>query len=435
MTWILALGLRPATRAMVQSLRAECPDLQEVDAPDRTGTSGVVVCDAPSRELLQVLATAAAVGSHVIVLSGSARAFDPWSLLEAGASDMVIWDDDPRPIRARLGRVHEIERLVDSDLVTDVIIGRSPALRRVLRELVTAARFGTGPILILGETGTGKELAARVAHSVSEGGRSGNLVVVDCTTIVPTLSGSELFGHERGAFTGAVSVRTGACAAANGGTLMLDEVGELPLDLQPELLRVVQEGTYKRVGADTWLRSRFRLVCATNRDLEQEVVEGRFRADFYYRIAACIVTLPPLAQRPDDLVPLFQFFFAQASGSPDAVQLCPAVTQALHERAYPGNLRDLRQLAVRVAARHVGPGPITPGDLPPADRPARCGSNEFTAADREPMLVPTEWIQERLGEGVTLKQMREQVTEAAVTAALDQTGGNVRAAAGSARRH
>ena len=126
MTWILALGPRPATRAMVQSLRAECPDLQEVDAPDRTGTSGVVVCDAPSRELLQALATAAAVGSHVIVLSGSARAFDPWSLLEAGASDLVIWDDDPRPIRARLDRVHEIERLVDSDLVTDVIIGRSP---------------------------------------------------------------------------------------------------------------------------------------------------------------------------------------------------------------------------------------------------------------------------------------------------------------------
>lgn len=107
------------------------------------------------------------------------------------------------------------------------------------------------------------------------------------------------------------------------------------------------------------------------------------------------------------------------------------MTQALHARAYPGNLRDLRQLAVRVAARHVGPGPITPGDLPPADRPTGCGpGNESPAAEREPMLVPTEWIQERLGEGVTLKQLREQVTEAAVTAALGQTGGNARAAAG-----
>ena len=161
---------------------------------------------------------------------------------------------------------------------------------------MVAARYGRAPILILGETGTGKELAARVAHGLGSQ-HDGNLVVVDGTTIVPTLLGSELFGHERGAFTGAVSVRTGACSAADQGSLFLDEVGELPLELQPELLRVVQEGTYKRVGGDRWLHSTFRLICATNRDLKRDVEGGRFRADLYHRIAAATVTMPPLRDR------------------------------------------------------------------------------------------------------------------------------------------
>jgi transcriptional regulator with GAF, ATPase, and Fis domain len=182
-----------------------------------------------------------------------------------------------------------------------------------MRELVTAARFGSGPILILGETGTGKELAARVVHSVSAASQSGELVIVDCTTIVPTLSGSELFGHEPGAFTGAVSVRTGACAAADGGTLFLDEVGELSLELQPELLRMVQEARTSTRAATNGCAAAFRLICATNRSLPAEVAAGRFRADFYHRIAATTVTMPPLRHRAADLIPLFMKFFAEAS--------------------------------------------------------------------------------------------------------------------------
>jgi DNA-binding NtrC family response regulator len=444
MSWVFGLDPRPRTREVIRALGGACAGLRELTEPDGEDGLGVMVCDGPSPALFRALAAASADGSHVIVVATRGDRLDPWSLLAAGASDLLTWDDDPRPVAARLARVAEVERLLDSALVTDVIVGRSAALRCALRELVTAARFGTGPILILGETGTGKELAARVAHTVSASagsGGSGALVVVDCTTIVPTLSGSELFGHERGAFTGAVGVRTGACAAANGGTLMLDEVGELPLGLQSELLRVVQEGSYKRVGADTWSRSRFRLICATNRDLLAEVAGGRFRADFYYRIAASTVTLPSLGSRPEDVAPLFRHFFSEASGAARAaVEVSPPVERALRRRPYPGNLRDLRQLAYRVAARYVGPGPITPGDLPPPDRPpgdvappGRVAGEGVAAhagdADPGPTPVPAQWIHARLRERGTLKEIRDQVADAAIAAALDEAGGNVRAAA------
>jgi DNA-binding NtrC family response regulator len=435
MGWILGLDGTAQGREIVEALCRSCPGLAERTDPDPADRSGVVVCRAAAPDLLEVLAIARDTGTHVIVVVRSLPSVDPWQLLVAGAADVVPWQGDPRPVGARLARVDEVERIVDSAQVTDVILGDSPALRDALRELVTAARFGAGPILILGETGTGKELAARVAHAVGGAGGPGDLVVVDCTTIVPTLSGSELFGHERGAFTGAVGTRTGAFSAANGGTLMLDEIGELPLDLQSELLRVVQEGTYKRVGSDRWQRSRFRLICATQRDLLRDVHAGRFRAEFYYRIAATTVRLPPLAARQEDIGPLFRHFFVQARGSAEPAMLTEPVERALRGRAYPGNLRDLRQLAYRVAARYVGPGPVTPGDLPPDDRPAV----PEPAAVPEPTVeapagngmtpVPAAWIAARLREGGTLKDLREQVADAAVAAALDGTGGNVRAAA------
>jgi transcriptional regulator with GAF, ATPase, and Fis domain len=433
MTWVLTLDGRPRAKAIARTLCAAEDGMRLVDAPDPDELTGVVVCSRESADLRQVLA---ATSSHVIVVFAPGGDPEPWPILATGASDLMVWDDDPAPIQARLRRLHEVEQTVESAVDSQGLVGRSPALRQAMRELVTAARFGHAPILILGETGTGKELAARVAHSVSAASQSGELVTVDCTTIVPTLSGSELFGHERGAFTGAVSVRTGACAAADRGTLFLDEVGELSLELQPELLRMVQEGKYKRVGGDTWLHSRFRLVCATNRSLPAEVAAGRFRADFYYRIAATTVTMPPLRQRAEDVIALFMKFFAEAQPRLRAedVQLAPAVAAALLRREYPGNLRDLRQLAHRVAARHVGVGPITPGDLPPADRPP-----PLAAVPPLPPVPPrgdggalatlAESVRAGLRQGMTLKELREEVADLAVAAALEQSGGNVRAAA------
>ncbi|MET7280728.1 sigma 54-interacting transcriptional regulator [Kribbella sp. NPDC005582] len=424
MTWVLDLGVGTRTKAIARAICRARADMRLVTAPQPELT-GVIVCSASSSALEQTLVAAASANAHVIVVSEADHRLEAWSLLAHGATDLMIWHDDPRPIMARLARLVEVENVVESAPVADMIRGTSPALRRALRDLVTAARFGTGPILITGETGTGKELAARVAHAVSAAGRSGHLVVVDCTTIVPNLSGSELFGHERGAFTGAVSVRTGACAAANGGTLMLDEVGELPLELQPELLRVVQEGMYKRVGADTWQRTRFRLICATNRVLEDDVTAGRFRADLYYRIAAYVVRLPPLRDRPGDLIPLFRSFLSEAQGDAEPAEVTPEVEAALRRRTYPGNLRDLRQLAHRVASRHVGPGPVTPGDLPPDDRPLLPADG--TTDDSAPTLMDA--IRHELRQGRTLREVRDLVADLAVTAAVEDSGGSIRAAA------
>jgi transcriptional regulator with GAF, ATPase, and Fis domain len=152
-------------------------------------------------------------------------------------------------------------------------------------------------------------MVARLIHNLDSRPGKGNLVVLDCTTVVPSLSGSEFFGHDRGAYTGAVLERKGAFELADGGTLFLDEVGELPAPMQAELLRVVQEGTFKRVGSNLWRKSEFRLICATNRNLEEEQEVGTFRSDFYYRIAGWKLRLPSLRERPDDIVALFLHFY------------------------------------------------------------------------------------------------------------------------------
>lgn len=424
MPWVLDLVHRPASRAALTALSA-ARGVHGVDAAELDDT-GVVLASSMSSELASVLQTGAAADCPIVVaLLGDCRV-DPWELLAAGAVDCVRWQDNADTITSRLGRISEVEAILDSKPVSSLIVGRSPALRQALRDLVTAARFGSGPILVQGETGTGKELAARVAHDVSRS--AGELVVVDCTTIVPTLMGSELFGHERGAFTGAVSVRTGACSAADEGTLFLDEVGELPHELQPELMRVVQEGTYKRVGGDKWYHSRFRLICATNRDLGAETAASRFRRDLYHRIAASTVTLPPLRDRASDMLALFKHFYRQAADGHADVVLDPSVAQAICTRDYPGNLRDLKQLAYRVSARHVGPGPVTPGDLPPEDRPARSASGR-EASPIGLTSALTDGVRAAVAGGTTLLELKEMVSEMAMTAALAASDGNVRAAA------
>ncbi|HET8960645.1 sigma-54-dependent transcriptional regulator [Nocardioides sp.] len=370
--------------------------------------------------------TAVLDGDRTLVVSvgRGPRQYTAWTLLAQGADDVVSWtgEDTVAEVVARLERWRTVDRLLAEPRVSSVMLGGSPVLHRALVDLVELAVFGTGPILIVGETGTGKEVAARLVHAVA--GREGDpLVVVDCTTIVPSLSGSELFGHEKGAFTGADRARAGAFAAADGGTLFLDEIGELPSGLQAELLRVVQEGTYKRVGGDAWSRTRFRLVSATNRDLEAEQREGRFRSDLYHRIASGVVRLPPLRQRDEDLEPLFRHFVAEASGRD--VDVAPPVLQLLHERSFPGNVRELRQLAYAVAARHTGPGAVTPGDVPPRYRPDPA---------HDPPAVPARQAVERairacLAAGLTLPDVKTLVGDVAVEAALADCRGSVREAA------
>jgi transcriptional regulator with GAF, ATPase, and Fis domain len=262
-------------------------------------------------------------------------------------------------------------------------------------------------VLITGESGTGKERVAQLIHELDPRPNKRRLVVLDCSTVVPSLSGSEFFGHERGAFTGASSSREGAFELADGGTLFLDEVGELPVTLQAELLRVIQEGTFKRVGSNTWRRSAFRLVCATNRDLAAEKARGTFRNDFYYRIAGCTLHLPSLRERSEDILPLFRHFFRQLHPDRQPPALEGAVRDLLVNRSYPGNVRDLRSLVLRIIHRHLGAGFVTVGDIPDQERPGSA----------QPAAWPDHQFEESIRRGLAMGVKVEDITAAAAEVA------------------
>ena len=398
-------------------------------------TARVVIAHRLGDEVLNMVLGAGSQGALrvLIVTLGPSQSLGryAWRLLGHGASDIVAWDRDHSEISAsaivaRLVRWHEVDSLVNSSEVRGRLVGKSPAWMRVLGELVEAARVAQTPVLITGESGTGKELAARLIHDLDPRTDKRALVVLDCTTIVPTLSGSEFFGHERGAFTDAVAARDGAFAEADGGTLFLDELAELPLALQAELLRVIQEGMYKRVGSGLWRRTRFRLVCATNRDLRQEVEKGRFRNDLYHRIAAWSVSLPSLRDRPGDIPILAEHLLRAIRSDLGEPLYTPAVLDVLGRRNYPGNVRELKQVVARLSARHTGPGPITAGDLPVDERPHEevlpPAEDEWRSSDLERS------VRRALANNAALHEIGRAAEEIAIRVAMEEAGGNLRRA-------
>jgi transcriptional regulator with GAF, ATPase, and Fis domain len=290
------------------------------------------------------------------------------------------------------------------------MIGRSIAMRRIFAIIERVAPTDS-TILVEGETGTGKELAAEAIHDESRRA-SAPFVVFDCSAVSASLIESELFGHVRGAFTGAVSDRPGAFEAAAGGTLFLDEVGELPLDLQPKLLRALEQRQIRRVGSNTPRQVDVRIVAATNRSLALEVDRGRFREDLYYRLAVIPIRLPPLRERLGDVPMLIRHFEKQLQSRPGsrvAPLLPESMVDAYAGRAWPGNVRELRNEVARAVSLGADVGR---GGAPPAPPPS-------------------------IGAAVDLSEMlfagRERVAEAYerayIEAALRQTGGNVSRAA------
>ncbi len=244
------------------------------------------------------------------------------------------------------------------------IVGESAALRRVLKEVETVAPTGS-TVLIRGETGTGKELIARALHDLSPR-RDRTFVKLNCAAIPTGLLESELFGHEKGAFTGAISQKVGRFELAHQGTLFLDEVGDIPSELQPKLLRVLQEQEFERLGGTKTITVDVRLVAATNRDLAAMVAEGRFRSDLYYRLNVFPLVLPPLRERPDDIPRLVRHFtqrFARRMGR--RIETIPsAVLEALVRHPWPGNIRELQNVIERAVILSSGPTLQVPlGDL------------------------------------------------------------------------
>ncbi len=291
-----------------------------------------------------------------------------------------------------------LEDEIRSEMNFDEIVGEGASLRAVLKQVETVAPTDS-TVLITGETGTGKELIARAIHHLSPR-RERTFVKVNCAAIPTGLLESELFGHERGAFTGAIAQRIGRFELAHGGTIFLDEVGDIPLELQPKLLRVLQEQEFERLGSTQTIRVDVRLVAATNRDLGEMVAARTFRSDLYYRLRVFPLLMPPLRERQEDIPALVRYFVEKhARRMNRAVETIPAETLDLLVRyPWPGNIRELENLIERAVI--VSPGPVLRVPLTEIKPPSEPTGDNLTlrAAERDHILralEATNWVSGR----------------------------------------
>ena len=292
------------------------------------------------------------------------RAFSPEDeeILNQIAAQLAIALDNARAyreIQALKDRLAEeklyLEDEIRSELNFEEIVGESPELKRVLAQARTVAPSGS-TVLILGETGTGKELIARAIHRMSKQ-KDSTFIKVNCASIPTGLLESELFGHEKGAFTGAVSKKIGRMELADKGTLFLDEVGDIPLELQPKLLRVLQDHEFERLGSNRTVRVDLRLIAATNRDLSKRITEGEFRSDLFYRLNVFPIHMPPLRARRNDVPLLVRHFVKKLSRRMDKrIDTIPSQTmEALINWHWPGNIRELENVIERSVILSEGP--------------------------------------------------------------------------------
>ncbi len=294
----------------------------------------------------------------VIVVTGEASMSTAIATLRAGAYDFITKPVDPALLAHSVARAaehrrlnQEVMRLREAAGVRNAeMVGESTAMRRVY-DLIERVAEGDTSLLIHGETGTGKELIARSVHARSKR-KNGPFVALNCAAVPAALLESELFGHAKGAFTDAKNKRTGLLSQANGGTLLLDEIGELPLEMQPKLLRALQERTVRPVGADAEVPYDARIITATNRDLEYEVFQKRFREDLFYRINVVKIDLPPLRDRGGDALKLAQHFLVKfcASGGKPTLTLSESAAEKLMGYNWPGNVRELENCMERAVA-------------------------------------------------------------------------------------
>ena len=306
----------------------------------------------------------------MLTARGSERA--AVAAMKAGAHDYLTKPFDIDELTAAVERAAELSTLRARDRWSEVeralgrpVVGSSTALKRVLDAAMRVADREV-PVLLTGESGTGKELLAGVLHAAGRRAK-GPLVRFNCAALPESLAEAELFGHSRGAFTGATAERKGWFAQAQGGTLVLDEIGELPLALQAKLLRATQDGEIQPVGAARVERIDVRVVASTHRDLAEESRRGRFREDLYYRLSVVTLRMPSLRERPEDIAPLARHFaarYAERFGLPTA-RVSPALEAALSARSWPGNVRELENCVAGMMALSEH-GSLDVGDLAPS---------------------------------------------------------------------
>ena len=385
-------------------------------------TFDLVLCDVrmPEMDGLTFLRQYRKGGGNALVIVMSAYGGEDAAIaaMKEGAYDYLPKPFRPDEVVLTLRKAEERERLreevaglkaqLSAGPAERGLIAESGAMRQALALVARVAEHNT-TVLITGESGTGKEVIARAIHRASPRANRA-FVGINCAAIPENLLESELFGHVRGAFTGASADKTGLFEHANGGTILLDEIGELPVGLQAKLLRVLQEGEIRRVGDQKTRRVDARVLAATARDLEAEARAGRFREDLFYRINVVAIELPPLRERQDDIAPLARHFaarFSQRFGRP--LSLSDAALTWLKEQEWPGNVRELENAIERAAVLNEKPL-LEPQDLNavPPRREAERGSG---------------------GEASTLGEIVERAERQAIVEALQATEGNRRAAA------
>jgi len=367
---ILVVDDEPAVRFTVQQaleyaghvvLTAADPD----EASPQLGACDAVLTDLamPRRDGLSLLAEARAADPDlpVVLLTARGTERDAVAAMKLGAYDYLTKPfvlEELRAVMARAVEARDLRRsarqLAAERAMGRPLVGESAAFRRLVDDARRVARRQV-TVLLRGETGTGKELVASLIHAESPR-RARPCVRFNCAAIPAELAEAELFGHAKGAFTGAVAARRGYFAQADGGTLVLDEVGELPLALQPKLLRALQEGEIQPVGAARVERVDVRVVASTHRDLRAAVAEGRFREDLYYRLAVVELTVPPLRDRRDDVPVLLDHFRRRYAARFDLadVRFSDALVTALTARSWPGNVRELENAVARMLALSDG---------------------------------------------------------------------------------
>lgn len=334
----------------------------------------------------------------VIVVTGQSTMDSVIGVLRAGAYDFITKPVDSELLKLSVERAIEHRRLHEevkrlrlstASTTSNELLGKSAAMRRV-HDLIARVATSDASVLVHGETGTGKELIARALHKASNRA-TGPFVAINCAAVPQTLIESELFGHARGAFTDAKAERTGLFLQATGGTLFLDEIAELPLETQPKLLRALQERKVRPVGSNTEVPFDVRLVTATNRDLEFEVFEKRFREDLFYRINVVTIEVPPLRDRPGDVLMLAQHFlrrFAEIANKP-MVALSDSAAEKLVSYDWPGNVRELENCIERGVALGRFDS-LTVDDLPQKVRGYRGKSFVVSADDTSDVLMMEE---------------------------------------------
>jgi two-component system response regulator HydG len=361
----------------------------------RAMRDGVIITDIEMAELSGLELCAELRGSvpavPIIVITGQGSIDVVVTAIRAGAYDYIPKPLDAKQVALRVARamqhgrlIAEVDRLRDArldTLETATIRGKSSAMR-ALDAMIARVAPTDASVLIQGDTGTGKELVARALHKRSARA-SGPFVAINCAAVPPSLLESELFGHERGAFTDAKLQRDGLFVQATGGTLFLDEIGEMPLEMQSKLLRALQERKVRPVGSNREVAFDARILAATHRDLDEEVKERRFREDLYYRINVVRIDVPALCDRRDDILELASYFldrFAARAGKPK-IQLSTRVAELLMAYEWPGNVRELENCMERVAALGRYEQAL-PEDLPEAVRKPRFSASEDAGSDQ-----------------------------------------------------